>query len=170
MLAEINNKSWRVAAYAMMKKGKSWEICSTGKIREIYATVCRGGEDNFAAAIETIMEEYTPPEDKKRNELVFKTFGRKLMKELKGMARVDAKQLLEYVLWDMQQLEKLFKASKKENELRTNLKRRFSAEGEKGMNMMEEIVQYWKKEEGGGRKKKGGYAYKSAQKYKKVRW
>jgi hypothetical protein len=169
MLAEINRKAWRVAAYAMMKKGKSWEICSTGKIREIYATVCRGGGDNFAPAIETIMNEYTPPEDKKQNELVFKAFGEALMKELQGMTRADAKQLLEYVLWDIRVLENLFKGWK-ENELRTNLKRRFSAEGEKGMNLMEEIMQYWKKEEGGGRKKKGGYAYKGAQKYKKVRW
>lgn len=157
MLAEINEKAWRVSAYALLKR-KSWEVCSTGKIRELYEKIGRGGE-NFVNAITTIVKEYTPPEDKKRNELVFKAFSAKLVEELKGMRRPEAEQLLEYVLWDIQDLGRLFKVCRKENELRTKLKRRFMAEGMKEMNIVDEIVRYWKKEGGIGTKK-GGYAYK----------
>ena len=144
MLSELNERAWRVSTYAMIKTGRRWEVCTTGKIRELYEQVSREG-GHFVPAITSIVHEYTPPKNKKRNERAFKAFGAKLLKELKGLKSADAKQLLEYVLWDIRELEQLFKANK-ENELRTNLKRRFTAEGMNDMTIVDEIVRYWKKE------------------------
>lgn len=157
MLEAINEKAWRVSVYAMMKKGRGWEACTTGKIREIYEKVGGAGAD-FVNMIKDILNEYSPPEEKKENERVFKAFGAKLVKELEGMEKEEAKQLTEYVLWDIRELERLFRV-RDDKDLKNKLGLRLKAEGVKNMKIVDEIVEYWKKEMREGMKK-GDYAYK----------
>lgn len=152
MLSELNEKAWRISVYAMLKKGKKWEACTKGKIREIYEKVHGGG--NFMNGIIRIMEEYSLPEDKKENERVFKAFGAKLVKELEGLGKEEAKQLVEYVLWDISELESLFNMEGGKEELEKRLKLRLRAELVKDMRIGNDIIEYWSKKYEKGRKGK----------------
>jgi hypothetical protein len=158
MLEELNEKAWRVSAFAMMRDNEGkWKVCTSGKIREIYEKVGGAGAD-FVKMIKDIMNEYSQPEEKKENERVFKAFGAKLVKELEGMKREEAKQLMEYVLWDIRELERLFRI-RDDKKLKNKLGLRLKAEGVRNLKIADEIVGYWKT---GGREgmKKGEYPYK----------
>ena len=162
-LAEINECAWRLSVHAMMKEGNKWVVCSTGKLREIYA---KTSSNQFKEGIENIIDSYDPPENKKANAARFGEFGEILLREIEGMNQDDTKSLIRYLLWDVAALEQLFKDAKREDGLRGELDVRINAEGV-DMQIIDEIISYWRNVENRGRQyskkhyhgKKGGYKH-----------
>jgi hypothetical protein len=140
-IADLNEISWKIAAQSLIptpkKKGVRWEVCSKGKLREMYE---KTKEDDFISAIKGIISDYIPPDRNKEKYL--KNFGNELLKSLQGMNRDDAKILLQYILWNANTLEILF--GKDEKELRNELERRFASEGVDKDELVESIIEYWK--------------------------
>ncbi|MCW7077219.1 MAG: hypothetical protein OCU18_08090 [Candidatus Syntrophoarchaeum sp.] len=156
-LYEINRISWELAPHAMMKERGKWVVCSTGKLRELYECTAREG---FEEEIERIISDYNPPEDKRRNMKVFKNFGMELLGKIRGMKRDEARRVIQYLLWNTRSLEDIFR-SKKEEEIKNGLKRRFEAEGV-DMALVDEILGYWKRNEIGRShqdRRRGGRGY-----------
>ncbi|OFV65867.1 MAG: hypothetical protein SBU_001276 [Candidatus Syntrophoarchaeum butanivorans] len=143
-LSEINRISWELAPHAMMKERGKCVVCSTGKLRELYECTAR---DGFREDIKRVIREYSPPPEKRMNAEVFRSFGERLLERIKGLERDDARRVMQYLLWNARSLEDIFR-SKKEEEIKNGLKRRFEAEGV-DMALVNEILVYWRGNEGG---------------------
>lgn len=162
-LAEINECAWILSAHAiMMEEGDKWVVCSTGKLREIYA---KTSSDGFKEGIKGIIDSYDPPDNKKANADSFREFGDMLIGEIKVMDQDDVKSLMRYVLWDVAVLERLLKNVRTENEFRGRLEVRMEAE-DANMEIIDEIIAYLSTVENGGKKRddrkkrgKGGYRH-----------
>ena len=137
-LAEINECAWRLSIPAMMKENNKWVVCSTGKLREIYA---RTSSDGFKEGIKGIVYSYKPPGNKKANAATFRKFGRMLISTIEGMDPDDVKSLMRYVLWDVAVLEQLLKDFRQEYKFRKMLNVRIEAEGA-NMGIVKEIIEY----------------------------
>ena len=137
-LAEINEYAWRLSAHAMMEEGGKWVVCSTGKLREIYA---KTSSDGFKEGIKGIVYSYNPPGNKKANAASFRKFGRMLISTIEGMDQDDVKSLMRYVLWNVAVLERLLKDFRREDEFRKMLNIRMEAEGA-DMGIVKEIIGY----------------------------
>lgn len=137
-LAEINECAWRLSIPAMMKEGDRWVVCSTGKLREIYA---KTSSDGFKEGIKGIIDTYDPPDNKKANAASFRDFGDMLISEIEGMDQDDVKSLMRYVLWDVAVLERLLKDFRQEYKFRKMLNVRMGAEGA-DMGIVNEIIGY----------------------------
>lgn len=140
-IADINEISWKIAAQSLMptsrKKGVRWEVCSKGKLREMYE---KTKEDDFFSAIKGVISDYKPPDSNKEKHL--KNFGGGLLKSLQVLNRDEAKILLQYLLWNANTLEAIFR--KDEKGLKDELERRFASEGIDNDELIENIINYWK--------------------------
>ena len=137
-LAEINECACRLSVHAMMKEDNKWVVCSTGKLRELYA---KTSSDGFKEGIKGIVHSYKPPGNKKENAASFREFGDMLISEIERMDQDDVKSLMRYVLWNVAVLERLLKDFRREDEFRKMLKVRIEAEGA-DMGIVKKIIGY----------------------------
>ena len=127
-ICEINKKSWELAIQTMMIKGKKKVECaSKGKLREIYEKTQSG--TNYIPQIEELINSYSPPENLKEEEKVFKKFGNRLLSEIRGMSQKDVKQLMQYILWNTAIIENAVEPNDSVDRFRENIMRGISAEG-----------------------------------------
>ena len=126
-LGEINRNAWDLAISAMIYD-RNWKPFSNGRIRMMYEAT---SDDRFEARIKCIIGDYNPP-DGAREERCCTAFGNKLLDIVQGKDMNYARQLIQYVMWNVQTLEKyLLKGDK----VRQKAKRMFVCEGisDKGM-------------------------------------
>ena len=132
-LIEINKKAWNLAIYAMIYD-KGWKPFSNGRIRMMYEAT---SDDLFETRIQGIIAEYDPPAGIEEKRCCTE-FGNKLLKAIHGTDKSYARQLIQYVMWNVHTLEKyLFKGDK----VQQRAKKMLRSEGISDKSMIEKIME-----------------------------
>lgn len=124
-IAEINQKSWELAAIAMVPRNGKLEAYSTSQIRKIMGSAC---SENFLQEIRKVVSNYKPAPPQNMNpgqaqkQIREKTqknidFGQQLTQMIANKDYNYVQKLLRYTLWNIKIIENSVKDKDKLNQI-----------------------------------------------------